>query len=130
MEREEIIIKLFSLELAIGFTDGEIKADAAIETIDAAIRELTPRLMTLAELKEYLKIGQPLNIEGLTMMELFDPVFMEFREEDGYKMHWRLALNMRDWAMSPSFDEGYNRRYRLWTRRPSLEQREATPWKD
>lgn len=106
---------LFSWQKAVG---------DAMEILET----MRPRVLTLEEVKAACRVGERLTEDEKAALEEEGPIYMEFREEEVYKLHWRNRLDLRDWANSQSFERSYDVLYRCWTARPSEKQRKEMQW--
>lgn len=130
MTVEEAILTLnanvvFACERA-GFSSATVKMiEDALDTIEDALKAQKPRVMTWEEAKANVNDGPFIifEVRDSTGSELDFGVLVD----DSYEMSEGSLLTVE---FFPKMEDEYGKRFRMWTSRPTNEQREATPWND
>ena len=94
--------------------------------VAAMLRYVEPnRVLTLKEVREHCKQGADAA-----------PLWMEFHNVPSvsgwmvvYKPEGVFVIDMVQYYLA-SFDDGYNRAWRCWLRKPSAEEMSTTPWRE
>lgn len=127
MTREEAISKLN--ELIECTVDRGMIDEICYEVIEF-LEAKEPRVMTLEELKEYISLP-PVFVDDLGEQEDYiqdiAPLYMDFPNPDPCDVHWRDVYRLRQNVNGA--EHSYGKRWRVWTAKPTKEQREAVKWK-
>ena len=95
----------------------------------ALLKAQEPRVMTFDEVKKHYNLP-PVFPDDLGMQEDYyqdiQPLYFEFPNQCEWDVHWRgsnqVCTYLDEWK------DKYNKTWRVWTSRPTDEQREAVPW--
>lgn len=95
----------------------------------ALLKAQEPRVMTFNEVKKHYNLS-PVFTDDLEMQEDYyqdiQPLYFEFPNPCAWDVHWRGSNQARTYL--DEWEDRYNKTWRCWTSRPTVEQREAIPW--
>lgn len=101
----------------------------AAEDAIALLKAQEPRVMTYEEVVEHYSLP-PVFSDDLGMQEDYlkdvEPLYFDFPTPDQWDLHWRGADQV-NWYLK-EWGAGYGKIWRVWTGKPTEEQRRETPW--